>query len=593
MEISNWDRPECLQYDDEVGCSRYGILDAVAPAGGGGHDPLWRNLLDAHESHVCLMDLSGRIFFVNRAWRLFAQGNGYDPSGGAGVGRNYRDLCVASATPEASLFATMFDKVVRGVEPSQEMLYACHSPDEKRWFCLQLMRVPGSDMIMAIHSNVSALKTSAEMEIQASLVDEVTGTLSRRGFIRAVDSRLALQPATLVVVVMSIEDFPRLATQHGRSLAEDMVRRLVARLRACVPLDCLIGHVGGRDLALALPHSSLGSSEASWAGDLANLLAEPVAIGSRYLRSAVHCGVALSRRGEDVPAVLKRADLALGEARRQGLAAEVFSGALQDAVTRQVVLTDELREAIPREQLALSYQPQMDGVTGRLIGMEALLRWRHPELGAISPAEFVPIAEANGLMGMLTTWVIDTACRQVAQWKLAGLATVPVAVNVSGSNLKTPGFAESLIATVAMHGLEPTDLELELTESVLVSDDNGRARQAIRSLQRGGFTFAIDDFGTGYCNMAYLRHLPLRKLKMDRSFVKDIHAVPETAALAEAIINVARALAIEPLAEGVECSSERDKLMALGCTKMQGYLLARPSDPEVIAALLGAEGGIA
>ena len=253
----------------------------------------------------------------------------------------------------------------------------------------------------------------------------------------------------------------------------------------------------------------------------------------------------------------------------------------------RLTLENALRRALERHELELDYQPQWAMPGQRLVGVEALVRWNHPERGRIPPAEFIPLAEETGLIEAIGDWVLNEAARQQAAWRAAGLPPVTVAINISALQFRRPGFVDRVRQAFADAGVSPASFELELTESALMqpSADIEAQFRALRSL---GLGLSLDDFGTGYSSLVYLKRLPLTRLKIDRSFVQDLPGDAEDAAIATATLSIARDLGLEVVAEGVETEAQRDFLLQRHCPIMQGYLFARPLSAADISTLLAA-----
>jgi EAL domain-containing protein (putative c-di-GMP-specific phosphodiesterase class I) len=241
----------------------------------------------------------------------------------------------------------------------------------------------------------------------------------------------------------------------------------------------------------------------------------------------------------------------------------------------------ELRQAIARDQLHLVYQPKIDALTLQVTAVEALLRWEHPTLGNVSPADFIPLAERYGLIEAIGDWVAEQALAQAAQWQADGLL-MRVAINVSARQMLSETFAARLESKLTRHALPPTRFTCEITESA-AGEDTALARRAFTRLQQVGVRILVDDFGTGYSSLASLRRLPVRELKLDRSFVKEVVDSPEALALVNAVVDMARTLGLRVVAEGIETSSQRDLLVSAGCDELQGYLFAKPMNPRAIA----------
>jgi EAL domain-containing protein (putative c-di-GMP-specific phosphodiesterase class I) len=289
---------------------------------------------------------------------------------------------------------------------------------------------------------------------------------------------------------------------------------------------------------------------------------------------------------EDAESLLRSADLAMYRAKeRGGDDYQVCTPAIHAGILEQLDLENDLRRALQREEFVLHYQPQVDGRTGRICGVEALLRWQHPERGRVQPQEFIALAEKSGLIVRLGEWVLRTACAQNRAWREAGLLCLPVAVNVSPVQLQQPDLAETVARALEETGLAPACLRLEITEGAVMQDAK-MTINVLRDLRELGVEISVDDFGTGYSSLSYLKRLPIDEVKIDRSFVHDVPGDPDDAAIVAAIIALAQALNLRVVAEGVETQEQLAFLRERGCHVMQGYLFARPMPAHEFEALL-------
>jgi EAL domain-containing protein (putative c-di-GMP-specific phosphodiesterase class I) len=250
---------------------------------------------------------------------------------------------------------------------------------------------------------------------------------------------------------------------------------------------------------------------------------------------------------------------------------------MQQNSERTLAVLQALKLALARDQLHMVYQPQIDAFSGRMVGSEALLRWRHPQLGNVSPAEFIPLAERNGLIVSIGTWVLRQVMRQIRVWRDAGLPEMTVAVNLSAVQFAQPDLIEVIQRIANEEGVEPSLVELELTEAVALKNPEAAAK-SIKALQEAGFKVSIDDFGTGYSSMTYLKKFAVDKLKIDQSFVRGVESSTNDQAIVRATVQMAHGLGMITIAEGVETQAEMDFLRSCGCDEMQGYLFSRPLD---------------
>ena len=284
--------------------------------------------------------------------------------------------------------------------------------------------------------------------------------------------------------------------------------------------------------------------------------------------------------------LFKQADIAMYQAKRAGRnTLRLFDPAMQSAITERAALELDLRKALVEREFLLYYQPQVDA-TGRVIGAEALVRWRHPERGLIMPAEFITLAEETGLILQLGHWVMETACHVLASWALQPeTAHLSLAVNVSARQFSLPDFVEQVLALVRASSVVPQRLKLELTESLLLENAEDIIAKML-ALKGHGVSFSLDDFGTGYSSLTYLKRLPLDQLKIDRSFVRDVLIDPNDAAIARTVVALGQSLGLAVIAEGVESAEQRDFLAASGCLAYQGYLFSRPVPREEFEAFV-------
>ena len=305
------------------------------------------------------------------------------------------------------------------------------------------------------------------------------------------------------------------------------------------------------------------------------------------MNASCSIGIAMyPQDGSDFDSLLQKADTAMYNAKDAGRNTYRF---FDDRMNRQarehLMLQNRLHQALYRAELQLHYQPQLDADSGKVTGVEALLRWHNPELGDISPARFIPVAEDSGLIVPIGAWVIEQACRQAQTWRQAGLPDITMSVNLSALQFRRAGLIETVAGALARSGLSPQLLELELTESILLQDVENTL-DTVRQLKALGIRLAIDDFGTGYSSLSYLKRFAVDRLKIDQSFVRDIHTDPDDAAIVSAIIQLARSLRLGIIAEGVETAEQLAFLREAGCSEVQGYLFSRPLAPAAMDAFL-------
>jgi EAL domain-containing protein (putative c-di-GMP-specific phosphodiesterase class I) len=293
--------------------------------------------------------------------------------------------------------------------------------------------------------------------------------------------------------------------------------------------------------------------------------------------------------GEDAATLLKHADAAMYLAKDKGKNnVQFYTSDLADLAARQFEVESALRLALTRGELLLHFQPKIDIASGRMLGVEALVRWAHPTRGLVPPGDFIPLAEERGLIVPIGRWVIQAACRQIRDWRSAGFAAPPVAVNLSARQFVSDSLIDDLVDALTLYGVAPSELEVELTESVLMADPE-RANQVLQQLHAMGVRISIDDFGTGYSSLSYLKRFPAQTVKIDRSFISGLPSDGDDTAITQAVIAMAHSLGLNVVAEGVETAEQLALLRKLGCDEAQGYLLGRPMPASDLAARLAPE----
>ena len=382
--------------------------------------------------------------------------------------------------------------------------------------------------------------------------------------------------ASVTLLSISIDRFNRINESLGFIVGDKLLRLIGTRLQSLVTDSDTVARIQAGQFALLLP--STGKSQGhNLAKTILAVLAEPFDLDGQELFVTASIGIAFGPRdGVELDTLLKNADVALNHVQeRGGNFFHFYSAELSHNFIEEVNLQGNLRQALQRDEFRIYYQPQISLSNGSVVGVEALIRWEHPERGLVLPGEFIPLAEETNLIGPMSEWVLSTACAHVKAWQEKGLTELRLAVNLSGRQLTEEGLREKIIKTLQATGLSPDNLELELTESVLLRD-MGEAISTLSELRALGIHVAIDDFGTGYSSLSQLRHLPFDTLKVDRSFVKNVGEKSEASAITGAIIQMAHTLNLLVIAEGVETLEELDFLRRSNCDEIQGYFVSRP-----------------
>ena len=420
--------------------------------------------------------------------------------------------------------------------------------------------------------------------------DALTGLHNRAAFTARLERALARTPAqsTTSLLFIDLDGFKLVNDKHGHAVGDALLREVAERLKERVRRGDLVGRLGGDEFTVLLTNITKPEHSADVADKLLDALTTPFTVDGKMLSIGASIGVAhYPLHAGDADTLIQCADSAMYRAKYGGKNhCQIFDGAAP--VPAHGRTEARLRDALERGEFKLYYQPQLSLQSGRVEGVEALVRWEHPERGLVSPDEFIPVAERTGLIVPLGTWVLREACRQAKAWEAAGFAPLRVAVNVSALQFAQDDFVASVAGCLAESGLEARRLELEITESLLMQDVEG-AVTALHRLRALGVHVAIDDFGTGYSSLAYLQKLPFQRLKIDRSFLfslDDAPHGPSEAAILTAITNLAHNLGKQVVAEGVETLAQKRFLEEIGCDTAQGFLFAKPLPAAEVEHLL-------
>ncbi|WP_275791047.1 putative bifunctional diguanylate cyclase/phosphodiesterase [Pararhizobium gei] len=395
----------------------------------------------------------------------------------------------------------------------------------------------------------------------------------------------------VALAFLDLDNFKLINDTLGHHAGDELLRAVAGRMLGCVRKQDMVVRVGGDEFIIVLNGLPANAEIVlSRLEDIRVAIGAPMTLADRSVHVSCSMGVACyPDHGETANELLANADSAMYWAKEVGRNnLQLFDVRLAARANEKLKSQEELRDAVANDQLVLHYQPQMNLKTGRIFAAESLLRWRHPERGLVSPGDFIPLAEETGLIVPIGDWVLCEACRQNKSWQDAGLAPIVISVNVSARQLRERHWVSRVAEVLKETGLEPRYLELELTES-LIMQDVASAVSIMHELEALGVHLAIDDFGTGYSSLSALKSFPVRRLKIDRSFVQDIPGDEDDKAITGAIISLAQKLQIEVIAEGVETQAQVDFLRASGCDDIQGYFISRPVEPDALVGLLRAD----
>ncbi len=398
----------------------------------------------------------------------------------------------------------------------------------------------------------------------------------------------------VAVMFLDLDRFKTVNDSLGHSVGDKLLREVSARLKSCMRASDTVSRLGGDEFVILMPNVTDPEDVAVTARKVLDAVARPYNIDGYELVSTPSVGISVyPGDGADVETLLRNADAAMYHAKETGRNNyQFFTQDMNARALERLSLERSLRRALEREELRLHYQPQYGVSDGRMVGLEALIRWQHPEQGLVPPLRFIPFAEESGLILPIGDWVLQEACRQNRAWQDAGLPPVRVSVNISALQFRQPDFAATVERALAGAGLEARYLQLEVTESMIMYETE-RMSASLEQLKTMGLELAIDDFGTGYSSLSYLKRLPIDRLKIDKSFVQDLTTDTDDEAIIGAIIALTRKLGLRTIAEGVETREQLEFLRDQGCDEVQGFLLSKPLAPPDCAALLVQEAGSA
>ena len=406
--------------------------------------------------------------------------------------------------------------------------------------------------------------------------DELTGMLTRSGFDATLE-RKALQTDRGVdpfcVVYLALDNFGLLNDAFGHETGDRLLKEVSRRLSLCASPATDVCHVTADEFSLLLDGDI--HSGRTIAKRIASALAEPFTFES--IRTQVSCsiGIAMYPEHGSITKLMGNAALAMRSVKQSGGGDFcIYDPKMGLQVREQAVLFNDLRSALEKGEFELYFQPKVDAISLQVTAAEALLRWHHPERGLVGPMVFIPLAEQYGLIGAIGNWVIEEACRKAARWREQGLR-MRVAVNISGYQMREDDLVDRIEAALQRHGIQPERFTCEITESVAM-EDTKVTQLTFERMRNAGFHVSIDDFGTGYSSLAALRRLPAAELKIDRAFVSDLEESEDARSIAQSIVNLAMALNLRVVAEGVETLGQRDLLVRMGCNELQGFLFSMP-----------------
>ena len=450
-----------------------------------------------------------------------------------------------------------------------------------------------ADFVKTIANTLAAAlerRHAEERLLRLAQFDALTGLPNRHLYLdRLAQSLLDAERAkrSVAVLFVDLDRFKDVNDTLGHDIGDQVLCIMAERLRAAVRPGDTVGRLGGDEFTVTLAHLARVDDVAAVTRKIVALLAEPCKVGGHSVHLSASVGVSLYPiDGRQADTLLKNADTAMYRAKEAGRNGyEFFLPQMNERAVLRMGIESDLRRALERNEYRLHYQPKVDLLSGTISGMEALLRWAPAGRSLVSPADFIAVLEDTGLIVAVGEWVVSTVCAQLRQWQADGVPLRPVAVNVSARQFRQCDLDQVIGGILAASGIDPRLLELELTESTLMSDSEA-AVQALRNMKALGIRLSVDDFGTGYSSLSYLKRFPLDALKIDRTFIRDVTTDAEDATIAKAVINLAHSLRLKVIAEGVETAEQLDFLRAHACDEIQGYYFSRPLSAEDMTAAL-------
>ncbi len=570
----------------------------VAKTGSSGQWLAWLEQCDAglriaataleSQQAILVTDANKHILQVNQA---FCAITGYSVA--EAQGQSLRLL--KSGRQDAAFYASMWTSISHHGTWVGEIWNRRKSGEEyPQWITITAVKDAAGQVThyVGAFSDSSGHKASLDLIQNLAYFDPLTSLPNRRLLMDRLAQAVASgtrHPRKSALMFLDLDDFKTLNDSLGHYQGDLLLTQVAQRLSSCVREGDTVARLGGDEFVVLLEDLS---EDATDAARQAQAVGEKIRLALSQVyqldHHAYHCtssmGVTLFGGGdfESMDEPLKRADLAMYQAKAAGRnTLRFFDPQMQSHAAERAALTEDLREALQGGQFLLHYQPQVASGVG-LVGAEALVRWQHPRHGLIAPGEFIGLAEETGLILPLGHWVLEAACKQLANWQTqANMAHLTVAVNVSARQFHHAEFVAQVLSTLAATGANPHQLKLELTESLLIADVE-EVIDRMRALKRLGVRLSLDDFGTGYSSLAYLKRLPLDQLKIDQSFVRELLTDPNDAAIAHTIVTLGHSLQMEVVAEGVESAEQHEFLAAMGCDTFQGYYFGRPGPHHLL-----------
>ncbi|MBI4983785.1 MAG: EAL domain-containing protein [Rhodocyclales bacterium] len=537
---------------------------------------------------IVITDVESRIVRVNKA---FTHITGYAAADVVGQ----RPSLFKSGRHDAEFYRRMWATLLSEGSWSGEIWDRRRSGESyPKWLTITAVKSADGKTTHYVGSfiDITAQKTAEEHILRLAYHDALTNLPNRISLHERMQQVIALarrDRTRFALLLIDLDRFKQINDTLGHHVGDELLIEVGRRLTESVRDSDIVARLGGDEFVVVLNAQESQDSATRAAETIVAVLSTPFAIAKHELRTSPSIGICLfPDDADELDELIKHADVAMYQAKAQGRGRYCFfTPQMQVAVSSRMVIEQELRVALAEGQFELHYQPQLDLRTGRIFGVEALVRWRHPQRGLVSPADFIPIAEEIGIIDGIGDWVIDEACRQMQAWRQRGLGELSLSINLSAGQFLDKHLPERIRNTARAAGIPTASIDLEVTETMAMASPN-ETIAVLHGLRREGISLSIDDFGTGYSSLAYLKLLPFNTLKIDRAFVKDIETDPDDAGICDVTVLLAHKLGRETIAEGVETEGQLKFLLSIGCEKIQGYLISKPLPAAAAEAFIRA-----
>jgi diguanylate cyclase (GGDEF)-like protein/PAS domain S-box-containing protein len=543
-------------------------------------------LFRAVESSPVMIMITDSAGIIEKVNRKLCKVTGYQPE----------ELVGNSMSILGAIDANSMQEMQRNLDSGSEWtgkFCSLKKSGEKFWEEVSLFPIQDSEGLTTHHVKVAediTLRKNTEEAIRyLAYYDNLTNLPNRRLFIDRLKfclNRNRRERELLAVISLDLDNFKKINNALGHSLGDQVLRVVSERFAVCLRASDTVSHHSGDSFMILLSKVSHADHVATVAEKLLHSLQKPITLDGQEFHLTASAGITLfPEDGDDAATLLKNAGLAIQRAKRSGgNCYHYFAPAMHDAAVKRIAMESNLRRGLRQQEFLLQYQPQFDCRSGRLSGMEALVRWRDPAIGVVQPIEFIPLSEETGIIVPLTEWVLRTACQKRKEWDLLGLPPVRIAVNLSPRQFLQKNIPRMIADILQDARLPATLLELEITENAL-TEDVLTARQILNSLREMGVSIAVDDFGTGYSSLSQLKDYPINVLKIDRTFIKHLTEETNSAAIVCAVIAMSHEMGLKVVAEGVESAAQDQFLKDHGCDGVQGFFYGKPVDADEITAL--------